>query len=180
MNWHPFNDSQNPGDQGRLQNILHAIRGGVMGGNEYRVLNMPRARVYRVTALGTNSGSPGQVPWDTADYDTDGFWTGADPTKLTVRTSGVYIVYGVFGWTANINGLRQIILWVNGGAVIYETALEYDALGVGSRVDSTWLVACNAGTTLELRVNQSSGASPLAALVGPSNASLACCMISTL
>ena len=93
-----------PGDAGSQQNILHGARGGVMGGNEYRVLNMPRAHVWRNAALNANVGNIRIASFDRTAYDTDSMVDQTNfPTRITCKTPGIYAVTGCAIYDAVLN-----------------------------------------------------------------------------
>lgn len=95
---------------------IRAIRGNVYGSQgQGEALNVPRASVYRTTALGIPTGTPTLIPWDTVEYDTDGMWRPGTPSALICVTAGVYR-YTCWGSYANAGDatFRQFYFTKNG------------------------------------------------------------------
>lgn len=89
---------------------LNAIRGGIMGGDEYRVLNVPRASVYASAVQSMADNVPATITlWDTVDYDTDGMWDSGNSGFFKVKTPGVYRVTftGAIVSSGAVAGWRQ-------------------------------------------------------------------------
>lgn len=111
---HDFNDARPAED--KTKNLLHSIRGGVMGGNEYRVHNMPRCKIYTAAAIPLAAPFNAEVAWlgtaaQSVVWDTDSMAV-ASP-YITIKTPGIYQVsgYGLFsgGGVANI-GIEMALI----------------------------------------------------------------------
>lgn len=63
------------------------------------------AQIRRTTNQAIGNGTTTAVSFDTEDYDTDGFFAGGNPTRLTIPSGlgGTYIVSGVFWWQTGNN-----------------------------------------------------------------------------
>lgn len=127
-----------------------------------RILSLPRARVYRNAGLVIATGTDTLITWDVLDYDTDGMWDAANPTRLYCRTAGLFGVNGWCQWPAVGAGgvLRQMRLRVNGGAK-FDSPITYtrdpgDASPVTNTVSISFPLV--AGDYLEMLVNQNNGA----------------------
>ena len=57
--------------------------------NNYRV--PPSCEVY-LSADETSYSALAAIPWDASTHDTDSMWSAGDPTKITIQTTGLYIV----------------------------------------------------------------------------------------
>jgi PKD repeat protein len=53
------------------------------------------------------------VQWDAEDYDTDGMFTTSDNTKITINTTGVYLVTATITFATNGTGSRLMSLMKN-------------------------------------------------------------------
>lgn len=67
----------------------------------------PAVRVsQKVTAQTLANTSWVGINMDTVEYDTDGMWDVLDPAKITISTSGLYLITGQVCFTANATGPR--------------------------------------------------------------------------
>lgn len=140
--------------------MLNALRGGKMGKDEYRVLNKPRFEFYRVAALNIANGTATPIPWDTRDYDTDGMWSPALPTRFTCKTPGVYPFYFVLSWAASALGYRQLYFQKTtpaGVVTVYAPSVEQPLTGSVTVQFTSWPIPLNALDYVETVVAQGSG-----------------------
>jgi hypothetical protein len=56
------------------------------------------------------------LTWDTTVYDTGNFYDPAMPDRLTIHTTGVYVISGGVRWPSNNLGTRFMGICVNGVA----------------------------------------------------------------
>lgn len=116
----------------------------------------------RVTIAAVNVSIPHNVntaiSFDTEDIDTDTMHDNAvNPTRLTVRTPGLYLVSAAMGFTATAVGQRVINLGFNG---VLEAAENDGQPGTGahSSLQTGTIKRLAAGDYIELVVFQNSGA----------------------
>jgi hypothetical protein len=78
--------------------------------------NGPTVRAQKTAAQSIATGVTTLVPltWDTAVYDTGNFFNPAVPDRLTVHTTGVYVISGGVRWATNNLGTRFMAICVNG------------------------------------------------------------------
>jgi hypothetical protein len=173
---HDFNDTR-PGDQGNQQNLLHAIRGGVMGGNEYRVQNMPRSKGYRVSAQALTANVPYAAAFDAAEYDTDSMWSATTPSRLTCKTPGVYSVIGeaIYDMPGTANGWTRIVLNSGTALAAFTDTGAVAGFACEHNLGCHWVAQKN--DFIELWMTSSSANN---IIPGQYNVYLAACMISTL
>jgi hypothetical protein len=98
----------------RDEKLLFAARGGVIGPDLYRGLDMPRCRVWSSTGEGGHGPGAAFAPlsgggWTNAEYDTDSMTTIASPF-ITCRTPGLYLVIANFIFGGNPNAADNIWL----------------------------------------------------------------------
>ena len=72
------------------------------------------ARLTRTTNLAVPSFSLTAVSFTSAQWDTDACFSAGQPTRLTCRTSGNYLVQGSVQFAANANGPRDLGIRLNG------------------------------------------------------------------
>jgi hypothetical protein len=96
----------------RDEKLLFAARGGIIGPDLYRGLDMPRCRVW--SSIGEGGHGPGAAfaplsggGWTNAEYDTDSMTTLASP-YLTCKTPGLYLVLANFNFGPSPNSADQI------------------------------------------------------------------------
>jgi hypothetical protein len=109
------------------------------------------------------------IPWDAAVEDIGGFWSGANPTRLTVPAgvSRVRLIANI-DWDSNTAGKR--ISWIdkNGAPYVGRPLIEQQAVSASSsntrQNASTGPIAVTPGDYFELKVFQNSGGSRLVRL----------------
>lgn len=140
--------------------MLFSIRGGAAAsGDEYRVLNMPRASVYRTGAATTASSLTfSQIAWDTLEYDTDGMWDSSVPSRLICKTPGVYLVTAAAAWNGNASGFRQVRIKKTSGSTstLYPAITTPDS-GDGTNLSTAWPIVLNKYDIVEAAIRQNSG-----------------------
>jgi len=130
----------------------------------------PSVRVQKDAAQAIDSGVSTLVPltWETAIYDTDGFYNPATPDLITVPVSGVYVVSGGVRWATNNLGTRFMAICINGtGGCTVDTNIavsQYatnDDPGIGStrltQMSTTTQAKFTAGDVVQIVVVQNSG-----------------------
>lgn len=118
-----------------------------------------KARVTRGSTQLIGSGSSTAMSWTSADYQRAAadMWIVGDPTKITIKTTGKYIVTAFASFVTNTTGYRQFTIRKNG------TTADTDATMVNSGgADETGTslscqMSLTAGDYLELLVFQNSG-----------------------
>lgn len=129
--------------------------------------NLPHrgARVYRTANTGAGTTFPYVVPWQAEEFDTDGFWSLANPTQLVVPAgvSKVRLIASV-GFEDNLNALGlSLVIRKNDGAAAnnsfvaglpYVTARESSA-GYASNImlASSGVMSVVPGDYFDVRVN---------------------------
>jgi hypothetical protein len=76
----------------------------------------PRAGIHRTTDQLVGNGAVSTIVWNTADYDTDGFWNPGTPDRLTIPANlgGVYLVTASPIFDINATGARYSTVSKNG------------------------------------------------------------------
>ncbi len=117
------------------------------------------ARITHSVAQSIASGTGVSLSFDTSQRDTDGYYSSAAPTRLTVPTGlgGEYLVSAHVEYAANATGHRHLFIRLNG-----VTALVTDIrLALGSTLPTRMSVQAQvplaAGDYVEVRVFQDSG-----------------------
>lgn len=167
------------GHSGRLEDsrdgdpsrFFPSVRGGQQDSVTGRILNFPRVSVYLNGGSSAPSGTPFSVTWDSEEYDTDGMWSPAAPTKIICISPGLYAFWAWTEWAANGIGPRYMLLQKNGAgsiARVVQSPLAATVCGFSTSApiplnagdfvtvicqqDSTISLAFN-GATLSSRVN---------------------------
>lgn len=114
------------------------------------------ARVYaNANQIIPNGGDGTKLSFSTVRWDTDGLFDIADPTKLTIKTDGVYIITALIEWATSANGVRYVDILLN----------NTDYIGIESRqgasaaiyMHATSIYTLKAGDYIEVLVFQNSG-----------------------
>jgi len=81
-----------------------------------REITLPSVRVYRSTTQVISTGALNAYSYDSVSWDyAGGVWKLADPTKVYVRYSGIWIATGVVNLAANATGERSLNVRDSGG-----------------------------------------------------------------
>ncbi len=98
------------------------------------------------------------VPWDAVTYDSDTYFDPAFPTRLAVKTRGLYSVEGQVLWADASTGHRYIRILKNGDPLGW--AMEAGAFNDGDWTPqrTTTQMVLNGGDYIELAAQQDSGA----------------------
>jgi len=114
----------------------------------------------RTTGFSVPDSAWTAIPWDNADaeeWDTNDIHsTTTNPSRLTVKTTGKYLIFGFASWVTNTTGLRQIGIRVNGTWKM-EIYCGMDTAG-NSRMTITGVFILAANDYVELFAYQTSGA----------------------
>ncbi len=114
-----------------------------------------RGAMVRLTTsepVSTSTDTP--MPWDATVYDTDGFWSAGNPTRLTIPSGASKVrLKGNIDWTFGGGGYRHIWMHKNGG-LFFGAAKESDAGDSGLQNASTAVVEVTAGDYFELIARQ--------------------------
>jgi len=132
------------------------MRGNVTSGMD-RISDMPRASVYRNAGLTPASGAVTTIIWDTLEYDTDGFWSGATTTKLTVQTQGIYLFNAWCDWAGSITGFRQLYLKKNATSLIAPVSETGPTNAASCSQSTSAQVPMNSGDFMEVIATQTAG-----------------------
>lgn len=81
------------------------------------------ARVFCSIATNAASGSTTTVQYDNVRYDTDGMFDAAQPTRLTCKTAGIYLLGGNVTFEADADGERLVRVIVNNLTVVNSVML---------------------------------------------------------
>lgn len=149
-------------------------RSNVLNGMD-RILSMPRASIARLSAASPGSGAIGIFAFDALEYDSDGMVDiSANPSRLTCRTSGLYLCIVDIAWQGNTTGWRRS--WVSrttraGVQTLFASDVRSDPTGIGVWNHSLAVVPLEAGDYVEAQYFQNSGG-PLALQITPSTAAV--------
>lgn len=122
-------------------------------------------RVSNSVGQALTTGVAAAVTFDTEGFDTDAMHDPAtNPTRLTAKTAGLYLVFGYVNFGANAVGIRQAYIRKNGAGV--EAAININAAAAGTtQAPVSALVLMAANDYVELVASQTSGGN-LNALAG--------------
>src|SRR5687768_4833481 len=110
-----FQDYFNPEkDTGILNEILSEIYNRLENNQD---LHPPTVKVHLTADESINNNSLTTVPWDDETWDTDNMWVSTDNTKLTVRSSGLYVVGASWVWGSNVDTGERLVQILHGATV---------------------------------------------------------------
>jgi hypothetical protein len=129
-----------------------AVAGGGGGGSAAS----SGARLITGVNVSIPNAAGTMVAWDTAAFDTGGYYGGAHPTRLTAPSTGLYQVSASHYWASSGVGERTCQFAVNGN-----TTNTYGIAGLTPPADGgvvlTVLLSLTAGDYVECFVFQNSG-----------------------
>lgn len=108
-------------------------------------MTAPGARVTRSTNQAVPSWALTAVSFTSAEWDTDAIFNIATPTRLTCKTSGVYLIQGSVQFAANATGPRDLGIRLNGTTFIVSQR--------NATVGATATADMNVTATYRLNVN---------------------------
>lgn len=128
------------------------------------LMNPPRCNAYTTAAVPCATGVSTLVPMDTESWDTDSMHSSTNDSRITINTTGQYLVtfYGRF--LSNATGYRQLNFRKNsagnaaGGSTMSTIAVAA-ANGTLTFLTRTFELNCLAGDHFELFALQNSGVS---------------------
>lgn len=126
----------------------------------------PAARLRRTTSQTIPNNTPTLIIFDAEDYDTDDMHDNvSNPTRLTCKTAGLYLLIAQIRWFDNVDGDRTTRIKRNGTTVIAE--VQDIAAHENGQVAAT-IYQLNANDYVEVEVVQTRGGD-LGVVVRPDN-----------
>ncbi len=129
------------------------------------LLNPPRVNAFSGTGIATATSTSTLVTFDNESWDTDSMHsTTTNPSRITINTSGQYLVSFYARFPPNATGYRMLNLRLNsggsssGGSTLSTIAIAA-APTTSTFVTRTLELTCNSGDHYEMFATQSSGAS---------------------
>jgi len=114
-------------------------------------------RVKRTSTQTIPNNTITPIIFDTENYDTDNMWEGvSSPSRITIRTAGIYLITGQVHWLTNAAGMRAELLRHNIDGYIVQVRTGMDPSTWIWRGPITTIYQCAVGNTLELQVYQNS------------------------
>lgn len=134
------------GDSGQIEDIrsqgdpsrfFPSARRGDVDAVTGRILDVPRCGLWSNSALNlTVSGAAWIMLWTDTDYDTDGMFDLATPTRITIHTRGLYSFTGAIAWGANAFGDR-LMYFVKNSTWIFGAQYAPTSSGAVAHYQST-------------------------------------------
>lgn len=122
-------------------------------------LNRPIARLLQTSIQAIPSNAQTPINWDTEVPDSVDGHSGTNPSRYTAVYAGWYQVSGTVTFAANVTGIREIGILVNGAPFAGASAsAQATAVVVGPAV-TPQLAYLNVGDYVELYCYQNSGGS---------------------
>lgn len=128
------------------------------------LMNPPRVNAYAGAAISLTSGTSTLVTLDSESWDSDSMHsTATNPSRITINTSGQYLVSFYARFPSNATGYRQLNLRLNsggssGGGSTWSTINLAAVNGTSTFVTRTLELTCVSGDHYELFAMQNSGA----------------------
>ena len=113
---------------------------------------------YAIQLIGNSSST--LCSFTAAEYQrTSGdMWVVGDPTKITIKTTGKYIITSNMSWATNATGIRAAYITKNGSSFSPLVESQVSAASASTtQLSVSSIVSLAAGDTIELRAYQTSG-----------------------
>jgi hypothetical protein len=168
-----------PGEDGTDATIDGVAAGGALGGTypnpsiagavgTSQIGTVPAARVVNSSPASVSlpTNTPTAIPWTEADYDTDGLFDSAHPTRLNAPVDGTYLVTGIADVSASAGGANAqgfVELREEGNSGSSHFAVEsfvFPANGAFAHT-VTGMVRMHAGDRAEMWVSQGAATASL-------------------
>jgi len=119
----------------------------------------PACRAYRTTNQTLTTGTDTPISFDGERFDTDNIHDPAtNPTRLTCKTAGRYIITGHVAFTPNAGGNnRQVNIRLNGSTVIASDIRPSSSAASNNRVSISAIYDLAVGDYVELSCYQDTG-----------------------
>jgi len=133
------------------RDMIHAAMSGslILDGESLKV-STPTARVYRNAAQNMTNGSGAYLTPDLKNWDTNVFWSPTvNPSRLTIRSAGLYLVGAHLYYNAISGGRRDLGIVVNRTTWMveeFQTAASANAITINA--STIWYF--NAGDYVEV------------------------------
>lgn len=115
-------------------------------------------RLYNTSSLNVPTGTFTAISFDTESWDSGGMHDGTHPTRITLPTTGKYMIVGATGYSANVNGRRVLDIRDSAGNTQARSESAPDpASAKQTFVHVAGIVTGSAGTYYELYGWQDSG-----------------------
>lgn len=116
------------------------------------------AAVRRDTAQTIGNNSETALSFSAEDHDGEGYWVIGSPTRLTIPTTGWYIVYGTAAYDSNITGHRRLRILINNTTEHLLNQMGANVTGGGNvYLGGARALYLTAGDFVELFTHQTSG-----------------------
>lgn len=115
------------------------------------------ARVFRSTNAGIGTGAITALSFNSTRYDTDGMFTTANATRLTVKTAGKYAVGGTVEFVNAAGAIRILDVRLNGTTILARQTVTPLGGGFVTEMTVATIYDLVVGDFLELTVFQDSG-----------------------
>ncbi|MFD6970134.1 hypothetical protein [Streptomyces sp. NPDC059949] len=127
------------------------------------ILNPPRCMVGRsVSNVSVPTGTTGiAIPWDLEIADTDSMWTAAAPTRITIKTAGVYAITGNVGFLHALSGWRNGSIHRNGALEGMVQIHPVQQSNHGTHMTVAMELRCAVNDYIELWAKHTTTGSPL-------------------
>jgi hypothetical protein len=128
------------------------------------LMNPPRCNAFNGAGVSLTTAVSTLVPFDSESWDTDSMHsTTTNPSRITINTSGQYLVTFYARFPSNATGYRQLNLRLNsggssGGGSTWSTINLAAVNGTSTFVTRTLELTCTAGDHYEIFAMQNSGA----------------------
>ena len=115
-------------------------------------------RAVRTSAYSVGNGGYATIPFESIGHDTDQMWSSATPSRVTIKTAGVYNITTHLVWAPNGTGHRAVGLHLNSVYVQEHNEMAVTSGGAGTVVTMTTTLSLKVGDYLEIGGWQNSGA----------------------
>ena len=115
------------------------------------IVSPPYAYIRATTATSVGGSAYANISFNTEVVDTDGLYTSASPTRLTIATAGLYMLAGGYSLALTAGTLATAHFSVNGGLLPHSgTSVICGATGQNAGLSLTCFYRLSVGDYVEL------------------------------
>ena len=115
-------------------------------------------KVYRTTSQSIPDSTATVINFDNEEWDTDDIHDNAtNPSRLTCKVAGTYLVSGGVQWEANTTGRRLLAILQNGATVVIQIEATVSAANQWGGAIVIGIIPMAVNDYVELRAYQTSG-----------------------
>jgi len=113
-------------------------------------ITTPTAKVHNTATQSIPSGGDIILNANTVDWDNNNWWDVGTPSRLTCRSSGLYLVVAEVSWSSSSTARRLFAKLYRNGVQVKQTVLYTNTISGGCQLEISALLYLNTGDYIQL------------------------------